>query len=82
MAGERASRRTLGTTPSNRRRLSNITNIVNGSSWSNENEVVKSWNKSNEVQLRQVISVNNLGHQEEFQKMQGGLDGSTIMIKS
>lgn len=54
MVGERASRRTLGTTPTNRSRLSNITNLVNSSSWSNENEHVKNIYNTNEFQLQQV----------------------------
>ena len=54
MVGERANRRTLGTTPTNRSRLSNITNLVNSSSWSNENEHVKNTYHTNEFQLQQV----------------------------
>ncbi|KAG0597999.1 hypothetical protein M758_12G036700 [Ceratodon purpureus] len=43
MAAEfRTARKTLGTTPSHRGRLSNITNIINGNGWTNENELVKS----------------------------------------
>lgn len=57
MAGElRTGRRTLGTTPSHRRRLSNITNLVNGGSWSNENELVKSIYNSSDLQLQQVMN--------------------------
>jgi hypothetical protein len=57
MAGESITgRRTLGTTPSHRRRLSNITNFINGGSWSNENELVKSIYNSSDLQLQQVMN--------------------------
>lgn len=55
MAGDRTGRKTLGASSLQRSRLSNITNLVNGSSWSNENELVKSVYGTSECQLRQVI---------------------------
>lgn len=55
MVGERTGRQTLGTASSHRRRLSNITNLINGGSWSNENDLVKNTCGSTELQLQQVI---------------------------
>lgn len=65
MVGERGSRRTLGATPTNRSRLSNITNLVNSSSWSNENEHVKNTYHTNEFQLQQVNDRLPLGHYQQ-----------------
>ncbi|XP_024363531.1 uncharacterized protein [Physcomitrium patens] len=55
MAEEKRGRKALGTTPSLRHRLSNITNLVNSSSWSNENEPVKNMCSNSELQLQQEI---------------------------
>uniref|UniRef100_A0A7I4FGF8 Shugoshin C-terminal domain-containing protein n=1 Tax=Physcomitrium patens TaxID=3218 RepID=A0A7I4FGF8_PHYPA len=55
MVGERTGRQTLGTASSHRRRLSNITNLINGGSWSNENDLVKNTCGSTELQLQQEI---------------------------
>ncbi|XP_073386494.1 uncharacterized protein [Physcomitrium patens] len=54
MVGERTGRQTLGTASSHRRRLSNITNLINGGSWSNENDLVKNTCGSTELQLQQA----------------------------
>jgi hypothetical protein len=59
MAGERSSRRMSDAVSSQRRRrgLSNITNLPAINNWSNENEVVKSWNNnSRELELEEVIA--------------------------
>ncbi|CAK9232431.1 unnamed protein product [Sphagnum troendelagicum] len=56
MAGERSSRRMSDAVSSQRRRrgLSNITNLPAINHWSNENEVVKSWNNnSRELELEE-----------------------------
>jgi hypothetical protein len=78
MVGERASRRTLGSTPTNRSRLSNITNLVNSSSWSNENEHVKNPYQTNEFQLQQVNDGLPLGPTYRQRKLASSTSASVI----